>query len=119
MTIGVINYIFLGFQFPVDGYYMHSFEIWLATTIVFFGSGNVGFSLLEYRLGRKNLLWAFAENMLWVPFLYVVFTNSSSSTSRSHFFLVQLLLLRRSLHPGLAGDPVPPLLVQHDVGRDD
>jgi len=56
ITIGVINYALLGFQFPVDAFYMHSFEIWLATTIVFFGSGNVGFTLLEYRLGEKDLV---------------------------------------------------------------
>ena len=31
-TIAVINYVLLGFQFDVDGFYMHSFEIWLATT---------------------------------------------------------------------------------------
>lgn len=56
ITIGVINYVILGFQFPVDAFYMHSFEIWLATTVVFFGSGNVGFTLLEYRLGEKDLV---------------------------------------------------------------
>ena len=56
ITIGVINYVLLGFQFPVDDFYMHSFEIWLATTVVFFGSGNVGFTLLEYRLGEKELV---------------------------------------------------------------
>ena len=69
VTIAVINYVFLGFQFPVDGFYMHSFEIWLASTVVFFGSGNVGFSLLEYRLGKKNIFMAFFENILWIPFL--------------------------------------------------
>ena len=56
ITIGVINYALLGFQFPVDDFYMHSFEIWLATTVVFFGTGNVGFTLLEYRLGEKELV---------------------------------------------------------------
>ena len=56
ITIGVINYALLGFQFPVDAFYMHSFEIWLATTVVFFGAGNVGFTLLEYRLGEKDLV---------------------------------------------------------------
>ena len=55
-TIGIINYILLGFQFPVDNFYMHSFEIWLATTVVFIGSGNVGFTLLEYRIGEKDLV---------------------------------------------------------------
>jgi hypothetical protein len=56
VLIGVINYVFLGFQFTVDGFYMHSWEIWLATTVVFFGSGNVGYTLLEYRLGEKQLV---------------------------------------------------------------
>ena len=56
ITIGVINYALLGFQFPVDAFYLHSFEIWLATTVVFFGTGNVGFTLLEYRLGEKDLV---------------------------------------------------------------
>lgn len=56
VTIGIINYVLLGFQLPVDGFYMHSFEIWLASMVVFFGSGNVGFALLEYRLGQKNLV---------------------------------------------------------------
>lgn len=56
ITIGVINYILLGFALSVDGYYMHSFEIWLATTVVFFGSGNVGYTLLQYRLGKKELV---------------------------------------------------------------
>jgi len=46
----------LGFEFPVDGYYLHSFEIWLATIVVFYGSGNVGYTLLEYRLGHRELV---------------------------------------------------------------
>ena len=53
ITISILNYVLLGFQFPVDGFYQHSFEVWLAVTVVFFGSGNVGFTLLEYRLGHK------------------------------------------------------------------
>lgn len=68
----------LGFEFPVDGYYLHSFEIWLATTIVFYGSGNIGFTLLEYRLGHQPLFWALLENFAWIPFLYVFFSGSRS-----------------------------------------
>ena len=59
----------LGWEFPVDGFYLHSFEIWLATTVVFFGSGNIGFTLLEYRLGEKPLFWGLLVNFLWIPFL--------------------------------------------------
>lgn len=87
ITIGVINYALLGFQFPVDAFYFHSFEIWLATAVVFFGSGNVGFTLLEYRLGEKDLvgyarspfpgsysphdlkMTSLLTNISWIPFL--------------------------------------------------
>jgi hypothetical protein len=58
ITIGLINYVLLGFQFEVDGYFMHAFEIWLATTVVFWGSGTIGYTLLEYRLGRRSLVSA-------------------------------------------------------------
>ena len=61
--------MFLGFQFTVDGFYIASFEIWLATTVVFIGSGNVGYTLLQYRLGNNELLTGFLENIKWVPFL--------------------------------------------------
>ena len=50
---------------------MHSFEIWLACTVVFPGAGNVGFTLLEYRLGQRNLLDSLIENLTWIPFLCV------------------------------------------------
>ncbi|KXN84889.1 hypothetical protein AN958_11987 [Leucoagaricus sp. SymC.cos] len=55
-TISLINYVLLGFQFPVDGWFMHSFEIWLATCVVSWGTGTVGYTLLEYRLGLKKLV---------------------------------------------------------------
>ncbi|KAI0288324.1 glycosyl transferase family group 2-domain-containing protein [Russula brevipes] len=83
ITIGVINYVLLGFQFPVDAFYMHSFEIWLATTIVFFGSGNVGFTLLEYRLGEKDLVTSFLTNLSWVPFFFFFFGGLSIPLSQA------------------------------------
>ena len=67
ITIGIINYALLGFQFPVDAFYFHSFEIFLATSVVFFGSGNVGFTLLEYRLGEKDLV---GQPRFWFLYLY-------------------------------------------------
>jgi len=57
----------------VDNFYRHSFEIWLATSVVFFGSGTVGFTLLEYRLGYKELVWALLENIKWIPFFFFFF----------------------------------------------
>ena len=53
----------------IDGYYMHSFEIWLACTVVFPIAGNVGFTLLEYRLGQRSIFASGLENVTWVPFL--------------------------------------------------
>ncbi|TFY78877.1 hypothetical protein EWM64_g5135 [Hericium alpestre] len=83
VTIGVINYVLLGFQFPVDAFYMHSFEIWLATTVVFFGSGNVGFTLLEYRLGETNILRAALVNLMWIPFFFFFFGGLSIPLSQA------------------------------------
>jgi len=70
-TLSLLNYFLLGFAVDVDGWYFHSFEIWLACMAVFPVSGSVAFSLLEYRLGHRSLLGAFFENFAWVPFLCV------------------------------------------------
>lgn len=69
--LSVLNYLMLGLAFEVDGFYMHSFEIFLAVTVVFPGLGNVGYTLLEYRLGHRDFLSTFLENLLWIPFLWV------------------------------------------------
>ena len=65
----VLNYLLLGWSIPIDGFFLHSFEIWLACNVVFPGLGNVGFTLLEYRLGQRNILDALIENVTWIPFL--------------------------------------------------
>ncbi|KAG5341078.1 hypothetical protein C0989_011806, partial [Termitomyces sp. Mn162] len=81
ITISIINYVLLGFQFGVDRFYMHSFEIWLATTVVFFGSGTVGYSILQYRLGLKQLAilaHMFSYNISW--------SATIKEVQRSNFF---------------------------------
>jgi len=83
ITIAVINYALLGFQFPVDAFYFHSFEIFLATSVVFFGSGNVGFTLLEYRLGGKDLVTSLLTNLSWVPFFFFFFGGLSIPLSQA------------------------------------
>jgi cellulose synthase/poly-beta-1,6-N-acetylglucosamine synthase-like glycosyltransferase len=65
----VINYFLLGWASEVDGYYMHSFEIWLACLVVFPGAGSLGFSMLEYRLGLKSFGGTLLETITWIPFL--------------------------------------------------
>jgi hypothetical protein len=70
-ALSIVNYLILGFALNVDGFYMHSFEIWLACMVVFPCAGNVGYTILEYRLGNRSLLAALIENSTWVPFLCV------------------------------------------------
>ena len=61
--LSLMNYLLLGWAATTDGLYLHSFEIWLACTVVFPAAGNVGFTLLEYRLGHRALLDSLIENM--------------------------------------------------------
>jgi hypothetical protein len=70
-VLSVLNYILLGLAFETDGYYLHSFEVFLAILAVFPGSGNVGFILLEYRLGLRSMWDSLVETCTWIPFLYV------------------------------------------------
>lgn len=61
----------IGFTFPIDGYYLLSFEVWLACMVVFPGLGNLGFTLLEYRLGQRSLVSYFIYIGLISIFIYV------------------------------------------------
>jgi len=67
--LSLLNHLILGLSFNVDGFYEHSFEIWLACTVVFPGAGNLGYTLLEYRLGQRSITSSFLENITWIPFL--------------------------------------------------
>ncbi|KAF7338492.1 Glyco-trans-2-like domain-containing protein [Mycena venus] len=93
VTIGVLNYVLLGFEFPVDGFYIPSFEIWLACTTVFFGTGTVGYTLLEYRLGHKELIRGFLVNLMWIPFFFFFFGGLGIPVSQAilaHLFSVNI-----------------------------
>lgn len=73
-TVGsIINYLLLGLAPQLDRFYLHSFEILLACVVIFPGLGNLGFTLLEYRIGYRSLAGAMFENLRWVPFLCVHF----------------------------------------------
>ncbi|KAF8521626.1 glycosyl transferase family group 2-domain-containing protein [Hysterangium stoloniferum] len=72
-TLSLLNYVLLGFTFSIDGYYLRSWEVWLACMVVFPGAGNLGFAILEYRLGQKNLLVSLMENIKWIPFFFFFF----------------------------------------------
>ncbi|KAF6752647.1 glycosyl transferase family group 2-domain-containing protein [Ephemerocybe angulata] len=75
--LSFLNYLMLGLAFEVDGFYMHSFEIFLACAVIFPGLGNVGYTLLEYRLGHRDLLSALFENLIWIPFFFFFFGGLS------------------------------------------
>ncbi|KAI1784473.1 glycosyl transferase family group 2-domain-containing protein [Ganoderma leucocontextum] len=81
--LSLLNYLLLGWNLPVSGFYEHSFEIWLACTVVFPGAGNVGFTLLEYRLGLRNILDSLVENLTWVPFFFFFFGGLSIHLSQA------------------------------------
>ncbi|KAL0568000.1 hypothetical protein V5O48_013993 [Marasmius crinis-equi] len=76
-VLSLLNYLVLGWALDVDGYYLKSFEIWLACTVVFPGAGNIGYTILEYRLGHRNIISSFVENMTWVPFFFFFFGGLS------------------------------------------
>jgi hypothetical protein len=90
-TVGsILNYLLLGLAPQLDRFYLHSFEILLACTVVFPGLGNLGFTLLEYRLGHRNFFAALIENLRWVPFLYafslLLHVLCTNAVSHSLFF---------------------------------
>ena len=77
-----MNYFVLGWGIEVDGYYLHSFEIWLACLVVFPCAGSVAFTLLEYRLGQRSLLSSALETVTWIPFLCVASSSSPVAESQ-------------------------------------
>ncbi|KAF8163759.1 glycosyl transferase family group 2-domain-containing protein [Crassisporium funariophilum] len=89
-TIGsIMNYLLLGLAPQLDRFYLHSFEILLACTVVFPGVGNVGYTLLEYRLGHRQIFGALFENLRWIPFFLFFFGGLSihlSTAILAHLF---------------------------------
>ncbi|KAG2019686.1 hypothetical protein CC2G_005101 [Coprinopsis cinerea AmutBmut pab1-1] len=89
-TMGsILNYLLLGLAPNIDRFYLKSFEILLACAVVFPGIGNVGYTLLEYRLGHKNFFAALFENLRWIPFFLFFFGGMSihlSTAILAHMF---------------------------------
>lgn len=112
--LALLNYLLLGLALDVDGYYMHSFEIFLACTVVFPGAGNMAYTLLEYRLGQRDIFSGAIENFGYVPFLcvYLFFLLHVPCPDSSH----QLVFLRRSQHAPFHGHFGPHVLLQYHLG---
>ncbi|KAI0764208.1 glycosyl transferase family group 2-domain-containing protein [Trametes elegans] len=51
--------------------------------VVFPGAGNLGFTLLEYRLGQRNLFDGLIENVTWIPFFFFFFGGLSIHLSQA------------------------------------
>jgi hypothetical protein len=68
-VLTLLNYFILGWQAPIDAFYIESFGVWLSVVFVFLICGNLAYSLLQYRLGHQGLVPALAENFSWFPFL--------------------------------------------------
>jgi len=89
-TLGsTINYVLLGIGSNIDKFYLHSFEILLACVVVFTGVGNLGYILMEYRLGHRSLFGATFESLRWVPFFIFFFGGLSihlSTALLAHMF---------------------------------
>ncbi|EGN97387.1 hypothetical protein SERLA73DRAFT_92477 [Serpula lacrymans var. lacrymans S7.3] len=75
--LSALNYFLLGFAFDTDGYYLHSFEVFLAIIAVFPGAGNLGYIFLEYRLGHRSIFDSLIETVTWVPFFFFFFGGLS------------------------------------------
>jgi len=84
-----LNYLLLGLSLELDRFYLHSFEILLACVVVFPALGNLGFTLLEYRLGHRSVWSSAIENLRWVPFFLFFFGGLSihlSTAILAHLF---------------------------------
>ncbi|KAG8215894.1 glycosyl transferase family group 2-domain-containing protein [Butyriboletus roseoflavus] len=76
-ALSILNYFLLGFGIQTDGYYIHSFEVFLAILAVFPGSGNLGYIMLEYRLGHRSLIDSTIETATWILFFFFFFGGMS------------------------------------------
>jgi len=80
-ALSLMNYVILGLAIQTDGYYLHSFEVFLAILAVFPGAGNVGYTMLEYRLGVRSLGDSLLETVTWIPFFFFFFGGLSMHLS--------------------------------------
>ncbi|EJD40776.1 hypothetical protein AURDEDRAFT_115793 [Auricularia subglabra TFB-10046 SS5] len=89
VVLSLLNYILVGFTLDVDGFYVRSWEVWIACSFVFIGTGNVAFTLLEYRIGKVSLRHGAWLTIKWIPFFFFFFGGLSwplTTALLSHLF---------------------------------
>ncbi|KIK60092.1 hypothetical protein GYMLUDRAFT_244537 [Collybiopsis luxurians FD-317 M1] len=82
-----LNYLLIGLGADPDRCYLHSFEILLASVVMFPALGNLSFTLLEYRLGHRAISSNAIKNLSWIPFFLFFFGSLSirlSAASLAH-----------------------------------
>ncbi|RYP89456.1 hypothetical protein DL769_000007 [Monosporascus sp. CRB-8-3] len=92
LTVG--NYFLTGWYFgQYDKFYLDSFAIYISIIVVFTGFGNVALAILRYRLGDQPLIWAFWDNVKWIPLISIFLGGISLHVSQailSHFFSIDM-----------------------------
>ncbi|KAF5369368.1 hypothetical protein D9758_002569 [Tetrapyrgos nigripes] len=91
--ISIFNYFYLGLAPSVDRFYHKSFEVLLACLVVFPAFGNVSYIVLEWRLGRKDLLKVVYDQMRWLAFFLLFFggiTFHISVAILAHLFSIKM-----------------------------
>lgn len=77
----------------MDKYYIDSWKVWFSIVIVFTGLGNVSLALMRYRISDKGFIWAFLENLKWIPLLSIFLGGLSlhvSSALLAHMFEINM-----------------------------
>ncbi|KAG8770838.1 hypothetical protein FRC15_003884, partial [Serendipita sp. 397] len=82
-TLSLLNYLLIGWQLPIDGMYLQSFQIWVSIVFIFPVCGNIAQTLLEYRIGHRGLLASFWDNLKWIPFFFIFFGGLSIHLSKA------------------------------------
>ncbi|KAF9230491.1 glycosyl transferase family group 2-domain-containing protein [Melanogaster broomeanus] len=94
-ALSLLNYLLLGLQVDIDGYFLHSFEVWLACTVVLPRLVNLVFALLEYLPGHRTLFSFFgglsihlSVALLTHLFSYnIMWGTTKKQVKKSNFFI--------------------------------
>ncbi|EIW68701.1 hypothetical protein TREMEDRAFT_11927, partial [Tremella mesenterica DSM 1558] len=79
--LSVGNYAIMGFDLPVDAYYLPSWQVTFVCIILFVGLCNVAFITLRYRLKLPDCSTDAINQIKWIPFFAIFFTGMSMPMS--------------------------------------
>ncbi|KAJ9105391.1 hypothetical protein QFC21_001761 [Naganishia friedmannii] len=73
----VLNYVLVGFDLPIDNFYLNGWKIAFVCILLFSGLSNVAAIVLRYRLKIKNTGDFAAKQIMFIPFFSIFFTGLS------------------------------------------